>query len=149
MTSSRVQDNSIQIYIYIYLYLTSTQRINWAKFDIVHINEWGVTKILNIFIASQHVFLFCYHLQIYSCPQNFCFVILEQATSMSRVHTLVYFISFCSNNLGRKFIGFYDPEIETIYCNLTKNSILLQSIFLFLFKNEVQNTIPYDIHCFV
>ena len=93
---------------------------SWTVFYMAWWTAWAC--FVGMFIAriSRNRTLREVIISVFICPQNLCIVILEQATSMSRVHTLVYFILFCSNNLGRKFIGFYDPGIKTIYCNLTK-----------------------------
>ena len=75
------------------MYLTSTQKINWAKFDIVHINEWGVTKILNVFIASQLILLS--FVDILVSPE---FLLCNSRTSYINVKSthfgLFYFILF-------------------------------------------------------
>ena len=81
--------------------------------DMCSINEWGVTKMLNVFIRSQ-----CFVINSIECVSQMIFEekFLSQYVCVTSKTFIDFNCSFLILGQKAKFMRFYDPQIETINC---------------------------------
>ena len=81
--------------------------------DMCSINEWGVTKMLNVFIPSQ-----CFVINSIECVSQMIFEekILFQYVFVTSKTFIDFNCTFLLLGQKAKFMRFYDPQIETINC---------------------------------